>query len=107
MLFLFGNGILQKNPVPFPLSVVILVNSIKDFYEDWKRKKSDDKENSKNCLIYNFKKQKRCKEKTYKCPSFDTNPCYILENKKVPQIKQCKKYCLQGCILSRCMLSYM
>ena len=46
-----------------PLSVVVIVNSIKDFYEDWKRKKSDDKENTKNTLIYNFQKRNFIKKK--------------------------------------------
>ena len=36
-----------------PLIVVVLINGIKDFYEDLKRKKSDDEENNRNILIYN------------------------------------------------------
>ena len=31
-----------KPIILFPLCIVVIVNSIKDFYEDWKRKKSDD-----------------------------------------------------------------
>ena len=36
-----------------PLIVVVLINGIKDFYEDLKRKKSDDEENNRSVLIYN------------------------------------------------------
>ena len=46
-----------KPVILFPLFIVVSVNGLKDFYEDWKRKKSDDKENNKNTLIYNSKKQ--------------------------------------------------
>ena len=46
-----------KPVILFPLLIVVSVNGLKDFYEDWKRKKSDDKENSKNTLIYNAKKK--------------------------------------------------
>ena len=46
-----------KPVILFPLFIVVSVNGIKDFYEDWKRKKSDDKENSKNTLIYSYKKR--------------------------------------------------
>ena len=42
-----------KPVILLPLSVVVLINGIKDFYEDWKRKKSDDEENSKLTYIYN------------------------------------------------------
>ena len=42
-----------KPVILLPLSVVVLVNGIKDFYEDWKRKLSDDEENSKKTYIYN------------------------------------------------------
>ena len=52
-----------KPVILFPLFIVVSVNGIKDFYEDWKRKKSDDKENSKNILIYNFKKRNFVKKK--------------------------------------------
>jgi phospholipid-transporting ATPase len=34
-----------------PLSIVVAINSFKNFLEDWKRKKSDDAENDKKCLI--------------------------------------------------------
>ena len=37
----------------FPLSVVIFLNGLKDFLEDWKRKKSDDEENFRKCRIFN------------------------------------------------------
>ena len=52
-----------KPVILIPLFIVVSINGVKDFYEDWKRKKSDDKENSKNCLIYNFKKQNFIKKK--------------------------------------------
>ena len=42
-----------KPVILFPLFIVVSVNGIKDFYEDWKRKKSDDQENNKSILIYN------------------------------------------------------
>jgi phospholipid-transporting ATPase len=47
-------SISQGKPVILlPLSVVVFINGLKDFMEDWKRKKSDDEENSKTCQIYN------------------------------------------------------
>jgi len=46
-----------KPVILFPLFIVVSVNGLKDFYEDWKRKKSDDQENNKNTLIYNAKKK--------------------------------------------------
>ena len=36
-----------------PLAFVVCLNGIKDIYEDFKRKKSDKKENNTQCLIYN------------------------------------------------------
>ena len=36
-----------------PLSFVVSLNGLKDLYEDYKRKKSDKKENNSECLIYN------------------------------------------------------
>ena len=45
-----------KPIILMPLSVVILVNSIKDFYEDWKRKKSDDEENNRKVEVYDLDK---------------------------------------------------
>lgn len=39
-----------------PLSVVIFINGLKDFLEDWKRKVSDDEENHRGCLILNREK---------------------------------------------------
>ena len=36
-----------------PLAFVVSLNGIKDIYEDFKRKKSDKKENNTECLIYN------------------------------------------------------
>ena len=46
-----------KPVILFPLFIVVSVNGLKDYYEDWKRKKSDDQENNKNTLIYNGKKK--------------------------------------------------
>jgi phospholipid-transporting ATPase len=40
----------------FPLSIVILINGIKDLIEDWKRKKSDDEENMRKTEIYSIEK---------------------------------------------------
>ena len=46
-----------KPIILLPLCIVILVNSIKDFYEDWKRKKSDDEENNRNVDVYDLDKK--------------------------------------------------
>ena len=46
-----------KPIILLPLCVVILVNSIKDFYEDWKRKKSDDEENNRKVEVYDLDKK--------------------------------------------------
>ena len=46
-----------KPIILMPLTVVILVNSIKDFYEDWKRKKSDDEENNRKVEVYDLDKK--------------------------------------------------
>ena len=43
-----------KPIILLPLCVVIFVNSVKDFYEDWKRKKSDDEENNRKVEIYDL-----------------------------------------------------
>ena len=42
-----------KPVILFPLFVVVSINGLKDFFEDWKRKRSDDKENNKKALVYN------------------------------------------------------
>ena len=47
-----------KPIILMPLSVVVIVNSIKDFYEDWKRKKSDDEENNRKVEVYDLDKEK-------------------------------------------------
>ena len=47
-----------KPIILMPLSVVIIVNSVKDFYEDWKRKKSDDEENNRKVEVYDLDKEK-------------------------------------------------
>jgi len=47
-----------KPIILLPLSVVVIVNSIKDFYEDWKRKKSDDEENNRKVEVYDLDKEK-------------------------------------------------
>lgn len=38
------------------MSIVIFINGLKDFFEDWKRKVSDDEENYRACLIFNKEK---------------------------------------------------
>lgn len=43
-----------KPIILMPLAIVVAVNGIKDFIEDWKRKKSDDEENNRPVLIYNL-----------------------------------------------------
>jgi phospholipid-transporting ATPase len=46
----------NSNGVPaqlFPLAVVIFISMMKDLFEDYKRHKSDDLENSKITLVYN------------------------------------------------------
>ena len=35
-----------------PLIIIVLVTAIKDFYEDYKRKKSDQEENNRKCKIW-------------------------------------------------------
>ena len=47
-----------KPIILMPLSVVIIVNSVKDFYEDWKRKKSDDEENNRKVEVYDLDQEK-------------------------------------------------
>ena len=39
--------------IMIPLLIVVVVNGVKDFWEDLKRKKSDDDENNRNVFIYN------------------------------------------------------
>ena len=46
-----------KPIILMPLCVVIFVNSVKDFYEDWKRKKSDDEENNREIEVYDLDKK--------------------------------------------------
>ena len=41
-----------------PFSFIVLINGIKDLYEDWKRKKLDDLDNNRLCLVYNNIKNK-------------------------------------------------
>ena len=47
-----------KPIILMPLCVVVIVNSVKDFYEDWKRKKSDDEENNRIVEVYDLDKEK-------------------------------------------------
>ena len=47
-----------KPIILMPLSVVVIVNSVKDFYEDWKRKQSDDEENNRKVEVYDLDKEK-------------------------------------------------
>ena len=41
-----------------PFSFIVFINGIKDIYEDWKRKKMDDLDNNRLCLVYNNTKNK-------------------------------------------------
>jgi len=41
-----------------PLVFVVALSMLKDAYEDWKRHKSDDKENFREALVYAYKDQK-------------------------------------------------
>ena len=41
-----------------PLSFVVALNGLKDMYEDFKRKKSDKKENNSECQVYNSNNKK-------------------------------------------------
>ena len=43
-----------KPIILMPLCIVVLINSIKDFYEDWKRKSSDDEENNRKVEVYDL-----------------------------------------------------
>ena len=43
-----------KPIILMPLAIVVAVNGIKDFWEDWKRKKSDDEENNRSVQIFNL-----------------------------------------------------
>ena len=47
-----------KPIILMPLCVVVVINSIKDFYEDWKRKKSDDEENNRKVEVYDLDMEK-------------------------------------------------
>ena len=47
-----------KPIILMPLCVVVIVNSVKDFYEDWKRKKSDDEENNRKVEVYDLDMEK-------------------------------------------------
>ena len=41
-----------------PFSFIVLINGIKEIYEDWKRKKMDDLDNKRLCLVYEIKKNR-------------------------------------------------
>ena len=47
-----------KPIILFPLCIVVFINSVKDFYEDWKRKKSDDEENNRTVEVFDLNKKK-------------------------------------------------
>jgi len=47
-----------KPIILMPLCIVVIINSIKDFYEDWKRKKSDDEENNRKVEVYDLDMEK-------------------------------------------------
>ena len=46
-----------KPVILLPLAIVVSINGAKDFYEDWKRKKSDEEENEKKVYVYNKQKK--------------------------------------------------
>ena len=48
-----------------PLTLVICLNGAKDFYEDYKRKESDNKENNSICQIYNADSKQFVEQKWY------------------------------------------
>lgn len=48
-----SNGV---SAMAFPLSVVVLVSMLKDAFEDYKRHKADDEENSAPCEVYDVAK---------------------------------------------------
>ena len=43
-----------KPIILMPLAIVVAVNGLKDFWEDWKRKKSDDEENNRIVQIFSL-----------------------------------------------------
>ena len=47
-----------KPIILMPLGIVVIINSIKDFFEDWKRKKSDDEENNRKVEVYDLDMEK-------------------------------------------------
>jgi phospholipid-transporting ATPase len=46
-----------------PLTVVVSINGLKDFLEDWKRKKSDDEENNRTCQVFDKLNNTFCQRK--------------------------------------------
>ena len=42
----------------FPFSFIVLINGIKEMYEDWKRKKMNEQDNRRLCLIFDNNKKK-------------------------------------------------
>ena len=46
-----------------PFSCIVLINGIKDIYEDWKRKKMNDLDNQRLCLVYDNNKNKYINKK--------------------------------------------
>lgn len=45
----------------FPLGFIVVISMIKDYFEDYKRKKSDRSENTKLIQIFRYKEQKLTK----------------------------------------------
>jgi phospholipid-transporting ATPase len=65
-----------------PLTVVVFINGLKDFFEDWKRKISDDEENSKLARILNTETHE-FEEKTWRDVKLG-NILLIKENESFP-----------------------
>lgn len=65
-----------------PFAVVISINGLKDFLEDWKRKRADDDENNRNIEIFNFEKN-QFQKKTWQEVKIG-NLIKVYENEFIP-----------------------
>ncbi len=65
-----------------PLTVVVFINGLKDFFEDWKRKISDDEENNKSARILNIE-TRQFEEKIWRDVKLG-NILLIKENESFP-----------------------
>ena len=62
------NAVTISSGIPtqyIPLSFILVLTAFKDFYEDYKRKKSDDEENRSKVLIYDENSKIILKINTY------------------------------------------